>query len=219
VRTFAQEFLSKYEQLHLLINNAGVMACPFGKTADGFERQFGTNHLGHFLLTQLLTPALLKGAPARVVNLSSRAHRMSPVVFEDIQFQNRDYHKWGAYGQSKTANILHAVELNRRLGPQGVQAFAVHPGVIQTELGRHLDEEDLQFMSTLTFKSTEAGAATSVYAATAPELAGKGGEYLFDCRIAEVSDDPDNIDVVRSYAVDPNLAEKLWVLSEQMVGG
>lgn len=224
VRAFAAEFLSRHPKLDLLINNAGIMACPQGKTADGFELQFGTNHLGHFLLTGLLAPALLAAAPARVVNLSSRGHHYSPVVFEDIGFEQRDYEKWSAYGQSKTANVLHAVELERRLGPRGVHAFAVHPGGIMTNLARHLGEEDLNMLRArveagqITLKTVEAGAATSCFAATAPELEGRGGLYLYDCHISEVNAGTESVEGVRPYALDPQAAERLWELSEQLVG-
>jgi NAD(P)-dependent dehydrogenase (short-subunit alcohol dehydrogenase family) len=224
IRAFAEKFLAKQDSLDILINNAGVMASPFEKTEDGFELQFGANHLGHFLLTGLLIPALVKAAPSRIVALSSRGHQGSPVVFEDINFEQRLYNKWAAYGQSKTANILHAVELERRLGPRGVHAYAVHPGVIQTELSRHLDEADWEMMrgrvdsGEMKLKTIPAGAATSVYAATAPELEGRGGIYLYDCQIAEVNDDESTRDGVRSYALDPEAAKRLWAVSEEMVG-
>lgn len=223
-RAFAEKFLAKHDALDILINNAGVMASLFAKTEDGFELQFGTNHLGHFLLTGLLNPALVKAAPSRIVALSSRGHQISPVVFEDINFEQRDYNKWAAYGQSKTANILHAVELERRLGPQGVHAYAVHPGVIQTELSRHLQEEDWDLLRSrmdageLTLKTIPAGAATSVYAATAPKLEGRGGVYLEDCHVAEVNDDETILGGVRSYALDIEAAKRLWSISEEMVG-
>lgn len=226
VRDFTERFLARHEALQILVNNAGVMACPPEKTADGFELQFGTNHLGHFLLTGLLAPALLDGAPARVVSLSSRGHHFSPVVFDDIAFEKRPYDKWAAYGQSKTANVLLAVELERRLGGRGVHAYAVHPGVILTDLARHLEPQDFQLMrdraaarsSELTLKSVEAGAATSVYAATAPELEERGGLYLEDCHVAEVDDRENAAEGVRSYAIDPEAAKRLWTLSEKLVG-
>jgi len=225
IRAFAARFNVAHDALHILVNNAGVMACAQGTTADGFELQFGTNHLGHFLMTCLIAPTLLAGAPARVVVLSSRGHHQSPVVFDDVNFEHRPYEKWSAYGQSKTANILFAVELDRRLRDRGVRANAVHPGVIQTELGRHMtleDFEDLQRRAkergaSMHRKTIPAGAATSVYAATAPELEGRGGLYLEDCHVAAV-DDVDASGGVRSYAVDPEAARRLWELSEEMVG-
>jgi NAD(P)-dependent dehydrogenase (short-subunit alcohol dehydrogenase family) len=225
VRAFAQRFLAKHDRLDVLLNNAGVMACPLGHTKDGFELQFGTNHLGHFLLTCLLAPALKKAAPSRVVSLSSRGHQVAPVDFDDPNFERREYQKWASYGQSKTANVLFAVGLERRLGPAGVHAYALHPGAIMTELGRHLVPEDIEILrnrfppgTTLAFKTVEAGAATSVFAATAPELEGRGGIYLEDCHVAGVNDEPNSIDGVRSYAIDPKNAERLWELSERLVG-
>ena len=222
VRAFARRFVARHPVLHIQVNNAGVMACPAAKTADGFELQFGSNHLGHFLVTCLLAPALRRGAPSRVVSVSSRGHHMSPVVFDDIQFERRPYDKWLAYGQSKTANVLFAVGLERRLGARGVHANALHPGGIMTELSRHLQSDDWQFLQTRTrgmkFKTVEAGAATSVFAATAPELEGRGGLYLEDCRVAAVNDAPDAHDGVKSYALDPRNAERLWEVSETLVG-
>jgi NAD(P)-dependent dehydrogenase (short-subunit alcohol dehydrogenase family) len=222
VRAFARRFLARHPALHILVNNAGVMACPPAKTADGFELQFGSNHLGHFLTTCLLAPALRQGTPSRVVSVSSRGHHMSPVVFEDIQFERRPYDKWLAYGQSKTANVLLAVGLERRLGARGVHANALHPGGIMTELSRHLQGEDWEFLQTRTrgmkFKTVEAGAATSVFAATAPELEGRGGLYLEDCHVAAVNDAPDALDGVKSYALDPGNADRLWEVSEKLVG-
>src|SRR5262245_16798103 len=222
IRAFAERFLTRHPALHIVVNNAGVMACPPAKTADGFELQFGSNHVGHFLLTCLLAPALRKGPPSRVVSVSSRGHHIAPVVFDDIQFARRPYDKWQAYGQAKTANVLFAVGLERRLGAGGVHANALHPGAILTELGRHLQPEDFQFLQTrnraMRFKSVEAGAATSVFAATAPELEGRGGLYLEDCHVATVNDAPDALDGVKSYALDPQNAERLWEVSEHLVG-
>jgi len=223
VRVFAAWFTDTHAHLDILINNAGVMACPLGRTVDGFETQFGTNHLGHFLLTGLLTPSLLAAAKgARVVALSSRAHHRSPVVFDDWNYDHRPYDKWVAYGQSKTANVLLAVELDRRLAHAGVRALAVHPGVIMTDLGRHLGPEDFAAVQKrssdeLVFKSVPAGAATSVYAATAPELEGDGARYLEDCHIAGV-DDVSTVEGVRSYALDADAAQHLWSVSERAVG-
>lgn len=226
IRAFAGRFLAKHDALQILVNNAGVMACEFDKTSDGFEMQFGTNHLGHFLMTGLIAPALLRGAPSRVVSLSSRGHHIGPVNFDDLHFEQREYEKWESYGQAKTANILFAVELERRLGERGVHANAVHPGVIMTKLSRHMGPDDfavLQKRATdrgevLSMKPVEAGAATSVFTATAPELEGRGGLYLEDCHVAEIDDTENAGGGVRSYAVDAENARQLWAVSEKMVG-
>ncbi len=227
VRAFAKRFVAAHDRLDLLINNAGVMACPYATTQDGFELQFGTNHVGHFLMTCLIAPALVKGAPARIVNLSSRGHQQGGVDFDDLGFEQRPYDKWTAYGQSKTANVLFTVELERRLGARGVHAYAVHPGVIPTELSRHMGKEDFEHVrkrstgggsGPMKLKTVESGAATSVFAATAPELEGRGGLYLEDCHVAEVDDAPDARSGVRSYAVDPEAAKRLWSVSEALVG-
>jgi NAD(P)-dependent dehydrogenase (short-subunit alcohol dehydrogenase family) len=221
IRAFARRVLARHERLHILVNNAGVMACPQAQTTDGFELQFGTNHLGHFLVTCLLAPALRAGAPSRIVSVSSRGHHFSPVVFEDLNFEHRPYDKWLSYGQAKTANVLFAVALERRLGAHGVHANALHPGAIITELGRHLQREDIKLMVArnpgMQFKSVEAGAATSVFTATAPELEGRGGLYLEDCHIASVSEAPDALDGVKPYALDSENAERLWAMSEELV--
>ena len=225
VRACAKGWLADHDALQLLVNNAGIMACPLARTAEGYELQFATNHLGHFLLTGLLAPALLAGAPARVVNVSSAGHRLSGVDFDDLHFERRDYDKWIAYGQSKSANVLFSCELDRRLRDRGVRSFALHPGVIMTELARHLTMEDIQeLMSSapadggLEFKPVEAGAATSVYAATAPELDGRGGLYLEDCQIGERVDDDASSRGFKPHAVDPEAARRLWEVSEELVG-
>ncbi|MEM8877453.1 MAG: SDR family NAD(P)-dependent oxidoreductase [Pseudomonadota bacterium] len=221
IRAFADRILAAHSRIDILINNAGVMACPYAQTNDGFELQFGSNHLGHFLMTKLLMPALGQGS--RVVSLSSAAHQFAPVFFNDIGFKHTDYEKWAAYGQSKTANALFAVGLNTRLKAKGAEAFAVHPGVIQTELARHMDEDDMARFAegiesgAIPMKSVPQGAATQVYAATAPELSGKGGAYLADVQIAPVEDDTEDFSKVRPYAIDPDAAERLWTLSEDMV--
>jgi NAD(P)-dependent dehydrogenase (short-subunit alcohol dehydrogenase family) len=225
VRTFAHGFLEDHEVLHILIGNAGVMACPEGRTADGFELQFGTNHLGHFLLVDLLTPALVAAGGARVVLLSSAGHRFGDVDLDDPSFEQQPYDAWVAYGRAKTANVLCAVGVDRRLKDQGVRAFAVHPGGIQTELGRHLTDETLGVLierqkagnGPISWKTVEQGAATTVWAATAPELDDEGGVYLEDCHIAEVIEDPDVSGGVRPYAIDPARADALWELSERLV--
>lgn len=223
VRACARRVLARHSAVHVLVNNAGVMACPFATTEDGFELHFGSNHLGHFLLAGLLLPALRRGAPSRVVSVSSIGHRVAPVVFEDLHFEKRPYNPWVAYGQSKTANVLFAVEFDRRFGPLGVHAYAVHPGAIATELNRHLTAEDLAAVERhtpggkLQTKSVAAGAATAVYAASAPELDGRGGLYLEDCHVAEVNDAKAANEGVKAYAVDPALAQRLWRISEDLV--
>jgi NAD(P)-dependent dehydrogenase (short-subunit alcohol dehydrogenase family) len=214
--------------LHLLINNAGVMRTPFGRTADGFELQFGTNHLGHFALTIGLLPALQDAGSARVVVLSSRGHRRSDVDFDDPNYHSRRYDPWAAYGQSKTANCLFAVGLTRR----GRPANAVAPGAIQTSLMRHIPHEELAERGWLDsagnringpgpeWKTVEQGAATTVWAAVAPELQGVGGKYLDNCAIAEPWTGPGEVPYgsYAPYALDPDHAERLWALSEKLTG-
>lgn len=208
--------------VHVLMNNAGVMFTPFGRTTDGFEIQFGTNHLGHFELTRALLPALVAADGARVVNLSSAGHRMGDVDFDDPNWERREYDKFVAYGASKTANVLHAVELDRRLRDNGVRAFAVHPGIVATSLARHMSSDDFTDLGkvksverdpaarrvdvTRDFMPPEMGAATQVWAAVSDELDGQGGIYLSDCQIASAA----------SYAVDEARALALWDLSEQL---
>lgn len=219
------EALERLTKIDLLINNAGVMACPLGHTADGFELQFGTNHLGHFALTAHLMPLIAAGANKRIVNLSSRAHHMAPADLDDLDFARRPYEPWVSYGQAKTANVLFTVELERRYGPQGIHAYAVHPGGINTNLGRHLTPEMMANLmarmaksdSSFSFKTIPQGAATSCWAATAPELAGAGGVYCEDCHVAEV-DDHSTAGGVRSYALDADAAARLWQISEELTG-
>ncbi len=227
VRAFADEFLSRHQRLNILICNAGVMGTGFSITQDGFERQFGTNHLGHFVLTNRLAPALVAGAPARVIMLSAFLHALSDVNLEDPNFETTPYRRFESYGQSKTANILFAVEFDRRFQDRGVRAFALHPGVILTDLSRYFSADNLQEMlaevakvpggAKMKPKTLPQGTATSVWAATSPALNGKGGLYLEDCQIAETTD-PDQAYGVRAYALDPESARKLWTLSEKMVG-
>jgi NAD(P)-dependent dehydrogenase (short-subunit alcohol dehydrogenase family) len=224
IRAFAAATLASHPVIHVLLNNAGVMACPLGRTEQGFELQFGTNHLGHFLLTGLLAPALRAGAPSRVVCVSSSGHRFGPVNLDDPNYQQRPYDKWEAYGQAKTANIWHALEVDRRLRADGVRGFALHPGAIITELGRHLKAEDREVMLArapaggFRWKKVEQGAATQVWAATAPELAGRGGLYLEDCHIAGPSKELMSQVGYAPWALDAELAARLWPLSEQLVG-
>ena len=222
VEAFAASWLNTHDRLNLLINNAGVMACPLMRTAEGWEMQFATNHLGHFLLTNLLRPALEAGAPARIVNLSSAGHRRSTVNLDDPNYQNRPYDPFEAYGQSKTANIWFSMELDKRLRGMGVAAYAVHPGGIITDLGRHLSDEIRQTMtkqleaSGIQLKTVPAGAATSVWAATAAELDGRGGLYLEDCQVAAPNKDGGTTGYA-PHAYDEAGAARLWSLSEELL--
>lgn len=227
VQQFGVDYTKNHSELHILINNGAVMACPQGKTKDGFETQFGVNHIGHYCLTRGLLPLLRNANGARVVCLSSTGHFISPVVFEDVNFDNRPYDPWSSYGQSKTACALLAVGLQNRYKDEGIEAFAVHPGGIMTTLQRHMSESDIQNRGWVDaegninerFKTVEQGASTSVWAATSDSLSGKGGCYLEDCQIAEVvTARPEMPKGVMQYAVDPELAEQLWALSERMVG-
>lgn len=222
IRRFAADFLSEHDRVDVLINNAGVMACPFATTVDGFELQIGTNHVGHFLLTQLLMPTLGEGS--RVVALSSAGHRFSDVDLDDPNFETTPYDPWVAYGRSKTANALFAVELDRRLVERAAHAFSLHPGGIVTELGRHLTEETIAAMTAtlppgekMEWKTVPQGAATSAYAATAPELTAHGGAYLEDCQVAARNDVPDSRGGIKSYAIDPDRARLLWDRTQEWI--
>jgi NAD(P)-dependent dehydrogenase (short-subunit alcohol dehydrogenase family) len=207
--------------LDVLVNNAGVMALPgLQLTPAGWELQFATNHLGHFALALGLRDSLAAVGGARVVSLSSRGHLRSPVVFDDINFSSRPYDPWLAYGQSKTANVLFAVEATHRWRDDGIEANAVHPGAIAaTNLSRHLDAEYLERLrasGTYTYKTIEQGAATSVLAAASPLLDGVGGRYFEDCNESPVVDPvatPDLGSGVAAYALDAANAERLWELS------
>lgn len=221
VRAFAAAFRSDHDRLDALVNNAGVMACPRASTADGFELQIGTNHIGHFLLaTELLD---LIGEGGRVVALSSAGHRFGDVDLDDPNFERTPYDAWVAYGRSKTANALFAVEADRRLRDRGVHAYSVHPGGIMTELGRHLTEETLSVITDvpadqrIEWKTVPQGAATTVWALTAPELEAHGGAYLEDCSLAERNDDESSRGGIRSYAIDPDRAAALWDRSEAWI--
>lgn len=209
----------------MVICNAGVMACPETRVGDGWELQLATNHLGHYALVNRLWPAI--GAGARVVSVSSTGHHLSDFRWDDPWFAD-GYDKWLAYGQSKTANVLFAVHLDALAREQGVRAFSLHPGAILTPLGRHLQAADLDAVMTLDddgkpvlpdFISAEQGAATAVWAATSPELDGRGGVYLEDCAVAEVvPDGPQTTSGVRSYALDPDAAARLWAWSAEVTG-
>ncbi|KAJ5974375.1 dehydrogenase with different specificitie [Penicillium waksmanii] len=219
VHACAVEFLSQSETLNILIENAGVMACPEGRTADGFELQFGTNHLGHFLLFDLLKSRLLSSSTpsfnSRVVIVASSAHRVSSVHFDNLSLDG-EYEAWKAYGQSKTANIWTANEIERRYGAQGLHAFSLHPGAIATELLRHISDEQKadwdknEFLASY-WKSPEQGAATSVWGAVARELEGTGGKYLDDCQIAPPADPSKRHGPgYAAWAYSPEMETKLW---------
>jgi NAD(P)-dependent dehydrogenase (short-subunit alcohol dehydrogenase family) len=225
IRASTSRARQRFAKIDLLINNAGVMATPFTHTHDGFEMQLGTNHLGHFALTAELMPLIERGHLKRIVNLSSRGHHFAPVDFDDLNFETRAYDPWVSYGQSKTANILFTVGLEERFAVLGIHAYAVHPGGIQTNLGRHMTPEMTEaLMARITargedfsWKTIPQGAATSCWAATADALEGHGGLYCEDCHVAEVSDESAT-DGVRSYAINPSYADRLWKVSEEMTG-
>ena len=225
IDAFAARFSASGRRLHILVNNAGIMATPFVRDARGFESQLATNHLGHFQLTARLWPALSAASGARVVSLSSRGHARSAVDFEDPHFARRPYDKWIAYGQSKTANALFAVALDARGAAHGVRAFSVHPGAILTELSRSLSKEEADAAAATArsmssgLKTIEQGAATSVWCATSHALDGRGGVYCEDCDIAEAvpADFPEPRGV-RPWAMDRDQAERLWQKSEEWTG-
>lgn len=210
VRAAARAIHDIAPAVDVLMNNAGVMFTPFGRTRDGFEMQTGTNHFGHFELTRLLVPQLAAAGEARIVNLSSGGHALGDVDFDDPHWERRDYDKFVAYGASKTANILHAVEADRRLRDRGIRAYAVHPGTVGTSLARHMSRADFARLRELAagpldVVAPDRGAATQVWAAVGPELAGRGGLYLEDCRVGEPA----------PYARDAARAARWWELSER----
>lgn len=229
VRAAADALIADGRPFDVIITNAGVMAAPFGKTADGFETQFGTNHLGHFAFVNRIASLIKEGG--RLVSLASSGHRFSNVDLDDPNFDRGDYDPWIAYGRAKTANILFAVEFDRRHKDRGIRAAALHPGGIQTELARHLDDGALEALveqinasaraaggEAFEFKSIPQGAATSVWAAAVADPAAIGGRYLEDCHVAELAEDEGLRAGVRAYALDPDNAKALWAKSEEMVG-
>lgn len=230
VRAAADALLAGGRAFDLVIANAGVMATPLGKTADGFETQFGTNHLGHFVFVNRIASLLKAGS--RVVSLASAGHRFSDVNLEDPNFETTEYTPFGAYGRSKTANILFAVEFDRRHKARGVRAVAVHPGGIHTELSRHLDPAFIQGMvdqlnaeaqakglAAFELKTIPQGAATSVWASVVAPIDAVGGLYCEDCHLAPPVEDASELrSGVRGYALDPARAQALWALSEKLVG-
>lgn len=229
VRAGADALVADGRLFDIVIANAGVMAAPFGHTADGFETQFGTNHLGHFVLVNRIASLIRDGG--RLVNLASAGHRFSDVDLEDPNFETTPYDPWVAYGRSKTANILFAVEFDRRHKARGVRAAAVHPGGINTELARHMSDGELEALveslnaanaaaglPPFEFKSIPQGAATSVWTAIVADAEAVGGRYCEDCHVAELQDSEGMRDGVRAYALDADRARALWAKSEQLVG-
>jgi NAD(P)-dependent dehydrogenase (short-subunit alcohol dehydrogenase family) len=234
VAAFAARVVDSGRRVDMMIDNAAVMACPLDRVGPGWERQFGTNHLGHFALVNRLAPALAD--TARVVSVSSRGHHFSPIRWDDVHFEHSEYDKWQAYGQAKTANVLFAVQLDALARGRGIRAFALHPGGIMTPLQRHLPREEMVALGWLdedgnpgpaasSFKTTGQGAATETWAATSPQLAGMGGVYLEDCEIAEAVDESAPVDGrggrrngVMPYAIDPAQAARLWAYSVELTG-
>lgn len=219
VRAAAEQIAARYDRIDILINNAGVMFTPQRSTDDGFEYQFGINHLGHFALTTSLLPRLRAAAAhsgeARIVTVSSEAHRSWGLDIADINFERRPYDTFLAYGQSKSANVLMTVELHRRFGADGITALAVHPGTCATDLVRYMDRDTFKKLFAMggnefepqNLKSVPQAAATTVWAATAPQLRAESGAYLADCQIAEAS----------AAATDPDTAAALWDLSQAWI--
>ncbi|WP_128914384.1 SDR family NAD(P)-dependent oxidoreductase [Granulicella sibirica] len=233
VRACADELLKKGELFDVVIANAGVMATPFGHTSDGFETQFGTNHLGHFVLVNRIASLIRDGG--RLINLASSGHRFANVDLVDPNFEHTTYEPFVAYGRSKTANILFAVEFDRRHKERGVRAAAVHPGGIYTELGRHMEPGQLEAMvaqiskqleaeggGPFEFKTIPQGAATSVWAGVVAPAEEIGGRYCENCHVGRIVADDVTISAisegVRAYALDPDNAKALWKKSEEMVG-
>ncbi len=232
VRGFAETMLDDLSKIDLLINNAGIMACPLARVGPGWESQFGINHMGHFALTKALMPLLTKAPNPRVVALSSTAHKITDILWDDMQYETADYDKWQAYGQAKTANALFANSLSRRLKEHGGLAFSVHPGGIFTPLQRHLPQEEMIALGWLEengepselakqgFKSPEQGCSTTLWAATSAKLEGVPGVYCEDCDIAAPTD-PDSpmgrYMGVEAHACDDASAERLWEISETLL--
>ncbi|WP_219838069.1 oxidoreductase [Paenibacillus sp. R14(2021)] len=230
ITAFANRFLDSKRPLHMLIHAAGTMANPLGRDSRGYESQLSTNHLGHFQLAALLWPALKGASGARIVAVSSRGHQISGIDFEDLNFESRPYDKWVAYGQSKTANALFAVAMDKRGRAHGVRSFSVHPGSIVTDLSRNLSDDEMRAMGALNeqgerafaefndeFKTVEEGAATIVWCAANRQLDGMGGVY---CENADIAVPTENFysPGVFSWATDAEQAERLWHISEQLTG-
>ena len=233
VRKFTEDFKESFGKLDLLINNAGIMACPETRIGNGWESQFAVNHIGHFLLTKELMDTMAENDGARFVCLSSSAHSLTGILWDDIHFRNNSYDKWMAYGQSKTASSLVAIEFHRRMVDKGVSGFSVHPGGILTPLQRHLQKEEMvalgwmdedgspSEMTKNLFKTTSQGASTTLWCATSPSLNGIGGVFCEDCDIAKRKNDVDEslqrYFGVADWAVDTEEASKLWDVTEKML--
>ena len=233
VKKFTEDFKESFGKLDLLINNAGIMACPETRIGNGWESQFAVNHIGHFLLTKELMDTMAENDSARFVSLSSSAHSLTGILWDDIHFQNNPYDKWIAYGQSKTASSLIAIEFHRRMFDKGVSGFSVHPGGILTPLQRHLQKEEMVALGWMDengspsemaknfFKTTSQGASTTLWCATSPSLNGIGGVFCEDCDIAkrknEVDDSLQRYFGVADWAVDTEEASKLWDVTEKML--
>ena len=232
VQQFVDDFTEKVSSLDILINNAGVMACPEMRTSQGWELQFAVNQIGHYVLTKGLLPLMQKADGARLVTLSSTGHKISGIRWDDIHFNTSDYDKWAAYGQSKTAGSLLAVEVDKRMQNSGIRAFGVHPGGIMTPLQRHLETEEMVALGWMNedgeptervakmFKSPTQGASTSLWAATSPQLDGIGGVYCENCDVAKRQDDSDKnarFIGVADWAVDSEEASRLWDETERML--
>ena len=233
VRKFTEDFKESFGKLDLLINNAGIMACPETRIGNGWESQFAVNHIGHFLLTKELMYTMAENDGARFVSLSSSAHSLTGILWDDIHFRNNSYDKWMAYGQSKTASSLVAIEFHRRMVDKGVSGFSVHPGGILTPLQRHLQKEEMVALGWMDedgspsemaknfFKTTSQGASTTLWCATSPSLNGIGGVFCEDCDIAKRKNDVDEslqrYFGVADWAVDTEEASKLWDVTEKML--
>ena len=232
VQQFVDDFTEKVSSLDILINNAGIMACPEMRTSQGWELQFAVNQIGHFVLTKGLLPLMQKANGARLVTLSSTGHKISGIRWDDIHFESSDYDKWAAYGQSKTAGSLLAVEVDKRMQDSGIRAFGVHPGGIMTPLQRHLETEEMVALGWMNedgeptervakmFKSPTQGASTSLWAATSPQLDDIGGVYCEDCDVAKRQDDSDKnarFIGVADWAVDSEEASRLWEETEKIL--
>ena len=233
VRKFTEDFKESFGKLDLLINNAGIMACPETRIGNGWESQFAVNHIGHFLLTKELMDTMAENDGARFVSLSSSAHSLTGILWDDIHFRNNSYDKWMAYGQSKTASSLIAIEFHKRMVDRGVSGFSVHPGGILTPLQRHLQKEEMVALGWMDedgspsemaknfFKTTSQGASTTLWCATSPSLNGIGGVFCEDCDIAKRKNDVDEslqrYFGVADWAVDTEEASKLWDVTEKML--